>query len=118
MSPIVKALLCFSATSALLWGQAGSTAQLNGVVRDSSGLAVPGAEVKATQTATGAGRTATTESDGAYALPNIPIGPYMLKVTKEGFSKYVQTGIVLQVASNPTIDMALKVGAVTEQVTV
>ena len=36
---------------------------------------------------------------------------------KEGFSKYVQTGIVLQVASNPAIDVALKVGTVSEQVT-
>jgi hypothetical protein len=115
---ICKLVFGLVITSALVWGQAASTAQLNGVVRDSSGLAVPGAEVKATQTATGAVRTATTESDGAYALPNLPIGPYMLEVTKEGFSKYVQTGIVLQVASNPTIDMALKVGAVTEQVTV
>jgi hypothetical protein len=105
-------------TCVLLWGQAASTAQVNGVVRDSSGLAVPGAAVKATQTATGAVRNATSGSDGAYVLPNLPIGPYLLEVTKGGFSKYVQSGIVLQVASNPTIDVALKVGAVTEQVTV
>jgi hypothetical protein len=105
-------------TSVLLWGQAASTAQVNGVVRDSSGLAVPGAAVKATQTATGAVRTAISGSDGAYVLPNLPIGPYLLEVTKDGFSKYVQSGIVLQVATNPTIDVALKVGAVNEQVTV
>ena len=49
---ICKLVFGLVITSALVWGQAASTAQLNGVVRDSSGLAVPGAEVKATQTAT------------------------------------------------------------------
>ena len=51
-------------------------------------------------------------------LANLPIGPYLLEVAKAGFTKYVQSGIVLQVDSNPTIDVALKVGAVSEQVTV
>ena len=51
-------------------------------------------------------------------LPNLPIGPYRLEVTKSGFSTYVQTGIVLQVATNPTVDVALKIGAVNEQVQV
>jgi hypothetical protein len=101
--------------SALTWAQ---TSQINGIVRDSSGLVIPGAEVKATQTATGVVRTASSAADGNYTLPDLPIGPYMIEVTKEGFSKYVQTGIVLQVDSNPTVNVSLQVGAVTEQVTV
>jgi hypothetical protein len=95
-----------------------STAQIQGTVQDASGLAVPGADVKVTQTETGISRTTTTGADGGYVLPNLPIGPYQLEVTKAGFSKYVQTGIVLQVASNPIIDIPLKVGAVSEQVSV
>jgi hypothetical protein len=95
-----------------------STAEIQGTVQDASGLAVQGAEVKAAQTETGAVRTATTAVDGGYVLPDLPVGPYQLEVTKEGFSKYVQTGIVLQVASNPTIPITLKVGQVTEQVSV
>ena len=103
--------------AALAWGQ-GTTAQINGTVKDASGLAVPGAELKATQTATGAVRTTTSGADGAFALPNLPIGPYLLEVTKEGFAKYAQSGILLQVDASPTIDVAMKVGAVTDQVTV
>ena len=118
MSAAWKLLFSFGMTSTLLWGQAASTAQVSGVVRDSSGLAVPGADVKATQTATGAVRTTTSAADGSFVLPNLAIGPYLLEVSKAGFSKYAQSGIVLQVASNPTIDVALKVGTVTEQVTV
>jgi hypothetical protein len=63
-------------------------------------------------------RNATSGADGGYVLPNLPIGPYLLEVTKDGFTKYVQTGIVLQVDTNPTVDVSLQVGAVSEQVTV
>ena len=118
MGTMCKLLFGLSLMCGLVWGQAASTAQMNGIVRDASGLAVPNAEVKATQTATGAVRAALSGSDGAYVLPNLPIGPYLLEVTKEGFGKYAQSGIVLQVNSNPTIDVALKVGSVSEQVLV
>jgi hypothetical protein len=100
------------------WAQAVSTSQINGTIQDSSGLAVPGAQVTATQTDTGAVRTVTSGPDGSYVLLSLPVGPYSLQVTKEGFAKYLQTGIVLQVASNSTVPITLKVGAVSEQVRV
>ena len=109
-------LLVITAMS-IAWGQA-STSQITGVVRDSSGLPVPGVEVRATQTATDLVRTAPTGPDGSYLLTNLPIGPYKLEASKEGFSTFVQSGIVLQVDSNPAIDIVLKVGSVTEQVIV
>ncbi len=80
-------------------GQAVSTSQISGTVQDSSGSAVPAAEVKAVQTATGAARSVTSGPDGSYVLTNLPVGPYQLEVSKEGFTKYVQSGIVLQVAA-------------------
>src|ERR1019366_3596544 len=55
---------------------------------------------------------------GSFSLPSLPIGPYRLQVGKAGFTSYVQTGIVLQVDSNPTVDASLKVGSVTERVEV
>src|SRR5450631_1990927 len=93
-------------------------AQIQGAVLDSTGSAVPGAEIKATQTETGAVRTTTSAADGRYVLTNLPIGPYRMEVGKTGFSLYVQSGIVLQVNGNPTVDIALKVGNVSEQVQV
>ena len=104
--------------SAVSWAQAVSTAQINGTVQDASGSAVPGAEVRVTQTDTGAIRTVSSGPDGSYTLPSLPVGPYALQVTKPGFATYVQKGIVLQVASNPSIPVTLKVGTVTEQVQV
>src|SRR5579864_2925755 len=118
MTLVPKIAFVLLVTCGALWSQAASTAQINGTVRDASGLGVPDASVKATQTATGLVRTATSGPDGAYVLTNLPIGPYLLEVTKEGFSKYAQSGILLQVDNNPTIDAALKVGSVSEQVLV
>jgi Carboxypeptidase regulatory-like domain len=70
------------------------TAPINGTIRDASGLAIPGAAVKATATATGVSRTAISGADDGYVLPNLPIGPCLVEVTKDGLNKYAQSGIV------------------------
>src|SRR5678815_5155836 len=92
--------------------------QLSGVVRDSSGAGVPGAEVTVTKTDTGLTRTVFTGAEGAYAIPNLPVGPYQLKVVLQGFNTYVRDGIVLQVGSSPEVSVTLALGAINEQVTV
>src|SRR5262245_30801411 len=63
-------------------------------------------------------RTVFTSQDGAYAFPNLPVGPYQLKVTLQGFNAYVRDGIVLQVGSNPELNVVLTVGNLSEQITV
>ena len=98
--------------------QAISGSQVSGRITDASGGALPGAAVTLTKTDTSQTRTVFTESDGAYTIPNLAAGPYQLKVALDGFTTYVQDGIVLQVGSNPQINVELKVGAVSEQVTV
>jgi carboxypeptidase family protein len=100
------------------WAQAVAGSQVAGVVRDSSGGVLPGVEVTITNTDTGASRTVVTGSEGAYVFPNLPVGPYRMKVVLQGFNTHVQDGIVLQVNTNPTIDVTLAVGSVGEQVTV
>lgn len=111
------ALLAILVVSALAAAQ-GSTAQINGTVRDDSGGVLPGATVMAVQTDTGFSRTTVTGSDGAYTLPNLPLGPYRLEVSLAGFRTYAQTGITLQVNANPVINVTLSVGQVSETVAV
>ncbi len=106
-------LVCASA-----FAQSGGTAQISGTVHDPSGSAVPGAQVKATKTDTDQTRTVETGADGSYLLPNLPVGPYRLEISKEGFSTSVQNGIVLQVASSPTVEITMQLGAVSQQVQV
>ncbi len=115
---IIATLSVCALSIALAWAQSQNTAQIQGTIQDASGAPVPGAQITVIQTATGLNRMVTSETDGTYVFPNLPTGPYRLEVTKEGFSKYVQTGIVLQVATNPTLDVALKIGGVNEQVQV
>src|SRR5579871_1286468 len=110
----VLLLACLSCAPAL----AQAVSQISGVVRDSSGAVVPGVEVNATQTDTGTKRSVTTDAAGAYILPNLPLGPYRLEASKQGFSTYVLTGIELQVSSNPVIPITFVVGQVSEQVSV
>ncbi len=105
-------------TSASVHAQAGATAQISGTVKDSSGGVLPGADVTAIQTDTGFKRSVITDSGGLYALVSLPIGPYRLDVTLTGFKSYSQTGIVLQVNSNPVIPVVLGLGQVEETVTV
>jgi hypothetical protein len=107
-------LSCWTCTSG--WAQA--TAQINGNVRDQTGAVLPGAEITATQTGTGAKRTAVSDETGSYVLSNLSIGPYRLEVGLPGFKTFVRTGIVLQVNSNPLINATLEVGQVTEQIEV
>jgi hypothetical protein len=114
--PIAAAFFFFFTT--VLCAQVISTSQIRGTISDETGAAVAGADVRLTQTATGAVRTVTSAADGSYVFPALPVGPYRLEVTRPGFNKYVQTSIVLQVAVNPTIDVTLKVGAVTQEVQV
>jgi hypothetical protein len=105
----------FAATGNL-WAQA--TAQISGTARDQSGAVLPGVEIRATQAETGITRAAVTNETGSYVLPNLPIGPYKLEASLAGFRSYAQTGIVLQVESNPVINVTMEVGQVAETVEV
>src|SRR6476620_3379415 len=110
----VVLLTCLLTT--MVWGQA--TAQISGTVKDQSGAVLPGVEVTATQTDTGIARNTVTNETGSFVLPNLATGPYRLEATLPGFRTYAQTGIVLQVNSNPVINVVLQVGQVSEQVEV
>ena len=104
----------FYASAAL----AQATAQITGTVKDPSGGVLPGANVTATQTETGFKREVVTDGDGLFSFPGIPIGPYRLDVSLQGFRSSIQTGIVLQVNSNPNVPVVLELGTVAEAITV
>ena len=69
----IRFAIVFGLACLTLWAQA--TSQIQGIVQDSSGVVVPGVEIKVTQTDTGIVRTAISGEDGRYVLPNLPIGP-------------------------------------------
>ena len=109
-------LVAALATAAIVFAQAVS--QISGIAHDSSGAVLPGVEITVTSLDTGAKRATVTDESGTYTLPNLAPGPYRLEAAKSGFKTYVQTGIALQVDSNPVIPVILGVGDVTQTVEV
>jgi hypothetical protein len=95
-----------------------TTASLGGVVRDSSGGAVPDARVTVRNRATGLSRASNSDGDGTYLHPALPVGEYRLTVEKPGFATYQQEGITLTVGQAATQNVTLQLNAVTQEITV
>jgi hypothetical protein len=116
MKKLLVVIAGFLVAGAGAFGQ--EVSQIAGTVTDQSGGLVAGVEVTATQTETGVKRTTTTDASGFFVLPNLPLGPYRVEAMKMGFRTFVQTGIVLQVGTNPTLPVTLSVGSLADQVVV
>jgi hypothetical protein len=93
-------------------------ATIFGTVTDSSGAVVSGATVKATNIGTNLEHSTVSGQDGNYVLPELEPGTYLLTAEANGFEKYIQQGINLQVDENRNGAIHLSVGATTQQVVV
>ena len=97
----------------------GLTAQISGVITDSSGGVLPGVTVSVKNAGTGLTREAVTGSDGAFVFPDLLAGTFDLTVTMQGFKSYEQKGIVLGATDRVALRaIALDVGGVTETISV
>ena len=94
------------------------TGSVLGVVHDPSKAVIKGARIKITNTQTNLSQETVSADDGSYRFLALPVGTYTLTASIAGFERYDTTGIVLQVNDQLRIDIALKVGAVNEQVSV
>jgi hypothetical protein len=111
-------LLASSAMSISVFGQTANTGTVTGVVKDEKGGLVPGAAVKVVNLGTNAERSATTSSDGVYEITQLVPGNYRVEVQAQGFSKFVQEPVVINVLQRTTVNPDLKVGGIGETVTV
>src|SRR5262245_58690970 len=87
-----------------------ATSRINGTVKDATGAVIAGAKVTATNEATGLSNTQTTTEAGLYSFPSLPVGNYAIKVEMTGFKTANKTGIVLEINTPVTADVALEVG--------
>src|ERR1035437_442476 len=118
MSRMTTVLVLIFLSASAIFGQAVAIGSVSGTVSDQSGSSVPNATVKMTETERGTVHTGNTDAEGHYTFNNLPVGPYRLEVSANGFKGYAQIGIILQVAENLTQNVALQVGALTETVEV
>src|ERR1700741_395403 len=89
-----------------------------GTVTDSSGLPVAGAKVTVKNSETGLTRTTETSEDGTYTVTELPIGTYAVTILQSGFQTSVTSEVVVNVAGERRVDVALKPGQVSERVEV
>jgi hypothetical protein len=108
-------LTCLLAVTA--FGQ-GTTGTLTGTVTDPSGAVVAGATVTIVNPATGAERTAETNSAGIFEVQALPPGKYTITVEAKGFKKAVSRDIVVSVTQASEVTIPLEIGSASETVTV
>jgi hypothetical protein len=113
----------FIVLCAVALAPAGAAAQdprgtIQGRVVDASGSAIPGATVEVLNIATGVVTPTTTNEQGSYRAPFLNPGTYRVTVSLTGFGKFVSDNIELHVSDLLTVDAPLKVGAITDEVTV
>src|SRR6266853_372858 len=94
------------------------TGTISGTVRDSSGLALPAAQVEVLNQDTGLARTVESDAAGHYAALLLPLGSYKVTAKVQGFQTEARDGIVLTLGREAVVDLAMSVGAVTQTVEV
>src|SRR5262245_52775500 len=95
-----------------------STATIQGAVTDASGAVIANAKVSAKNLGTGLERTTTSDSSGNYQIASLPIGTYKLEIRADGFQPEAISGLVLQVSQTVVQNVQMKIGGVTQEVTV
>ncbi len=89
-----------------------------GTVMDPSDALVEGAKITATNVATNVSTTTTSNASGNYGLPQLTPGIYKVSIEKTGFQTLVQENVQVTAALSTTLDSTLKLGDITESVTV
>jgi hypothetical protein len=101
-----------------MFAQAVDRQQITGTVTDSTGAAVPQADIVVTNEATGITRTLKSNADGNYVVLNVPVGVYTITTTVPGFKKFVLAGVHVDIGGKPEVPIQLSVGQATESVEV
>ena len=94
------------------------SAEISGVVEDSSGAGLSGATVTVKNLETGASKSVTTDNAGNFDVLSLAVGPQEVRAEKQGFKAAVRTGINLQVGQNAAVNFQLEIGEMVQEVTV
>ena len=119
---MLRVLLCLALMGFLAASQRGlaqsSNGQITGLVTDTSGAAVEGANITATNNATGVTYTTTSNGSGVYVLPQLVPGPYKVSLNKEGFATVERPELIVRTGDHLSVDFNLRPATAKEVVTV
>jgi hypothetical protein len=99
-------------------GLMAQTAEVSGLIKDSSGSSVPKAAIRIQNMDTGTKSEAISNQDGFYDIPFLKPGLYEITVEAKGFKIINQTDIRLSIGASARVDFNMEVGQPTESVTV
>ena len=120
-SSSVRVFLCIAmlllSAGSTAWAQAGRGG-ISGLVSDPSGASVSGARVTSTNHATGVEQSTVTTAAGLYSFVSLAPGTYQVTASQNGFETVSRAKIAVSVDQVSTVNLALRVGAVSEVVTV
>jgi Carboxypeptidase regulatory-like domain len=111
-------LLAFAGIALSHLNAQGTTATILGTVSDSTGASIAAAAVQVSNTGTGQIQTTVTDAAGRYDVPDLPIGNYAVRASKEGFTTMVRNQVTLTVGSQAVVDFTLAIGQTQETVIV
>ena len=120
MIKLVRSLV-FGATfaaAAVAYSQTASTGAINGFITDSTQAVIPTAQISVTNTATGEKRSVSAGQNGGYVVPLLPPGIYQVVISAPGFENADYPALHVNVTENQTLNVALKIGAANQTVTV
>ncbi|HEY9431890.1 MAG TPA: TonB-dependent receptor [Blastocatellia bacterium] len=111
------ALVCCALAAAIAQAQSIS-GRMSGTVTDQQGAVIQKATVTATSEGTGAARRATSDAEGNYVLPELPVGFYALKVEGGGFVATTLTRVKIDVGAETRVNVTLSLQAKEAEVNV
>ncbi len=123
MTKLARVTFCVSAVLTLcllplsLMAQSGR-GNITGVVKDSTGALVPGAEIVLTNIETGVETNTQSTDAGVYRIPYVPAGRYKVAASLTGFKTAVQENVEIHVTGTATVDFVMEVGQIAETVLV
>ncbi len=108
----LAALALYQWSAIPVLGQSGSTGTLSGVVQDPNGAALPGVAIVLKNVGTGAARTVTTNEEGRWTIPALPVGTYEVSYELAGFKKRIREQVEVEASVPRTLEDKLEVGEV------
>jgi len=113
----VQIALFLTVAACQLFGQI-DRGTIEGVVTDRSGAVVPNARVQIIRTETNSALELSTNGEGLYNAPNLPVATYRVVIGKTGFGTVVREPVDVRPRASVRVDVSLNPGTVTESITI
>jgi uncharacterized membrane protein len=115
---LMARLLLIALLAAVLLSAQQITGTVTGIATDPSGALLSGVQVQLKNLQTNVTRDATTDAGGVYSIPFLPAGSYSLSASAAGFRTYQVESFTLQVGQTARLDLPLRLGDVTQTISV